>query len=67
MVVQLFLDMLDLLAQRQSVSLCVKKLEMTTEEVARFLGVSRSLIRREIERGRLKFRKTDLAPEKRTP
>jgi len=58
MVVQMFVDVLDLLAQGQAVSLSVKKLEMTTEETASFLGVSRSLIRQEIERGRLKFRKT---------
>lgn len=55
-VVKLFLDMLELLAQQHSVSLTVKKVEMTTEETANFLGVSRSLVLKEAKLGRLKFR-----------
>ena len=57
-VVQLFLDVLKLLAKQNSISLGVKKVEMTTQEAARFLGISRSLVIKEAEAGRLKFRKS---------
>jgi hypothetical protein len=55
-VVKLFLGMLELLAKQNSISLSVKKVEMTTEETARFLGISRSLVIKEAESGRLMFR-----------
>jgi len=50
-------DMLGLMAQRQPVVLLPQKLELTTQDAAGFLNVSRPFVVKQIEAGRLPCRK----------
>ena len=50
-------DLLGLMAQQQPVMLMLQKNELTTQEVAEFLNVSRPYVIRQIEAGTLKCRK----------
>jgi len=54
--VHLFASILELLSCGKGVCLTVRRQEMTTEQAAAFLGVSRSVVRKEIGQGRIKFR-----------
>jgi excisionase family DNA binding protein len=50
-------DLLGLMGQRQPVMLMPQKLELSTQEVAAFLNVSRPFVVKQIESGRLACRK----------
>jgi excisionase family DNA binding protein len=50
-------DMLGMMAQRQPVVLLPQKLELTTQDAAGFLNVSRPFVVKQIEAGRLPCRK----------
>lgn len=50
-------DLLGMLAQRQPVALLPQKLELSTQEAAHMLNVSRPFVVKEIEAGRLPCRK----------
>jgi excisionase family DNA binding protein len=50
-------DLLGMLAQRQPVALLPQKLELSTQEAAHVLNVSRPFVVKEIEAGRLPCRK----------
>jgi excisionase family DNA binding protein len=54
---RLFADMLGLMAQRRPVMLVPQSHELTTQEAAGFLNVSRPFVIKEIEAGRLRCRK----------
>lgn len=52
-----FADMLGMMARQQPIVLMPQKHELTTQEAAAFLNVSRPFVIKEIEAGRLKCRK----------
>ena len=52
-----FAEILRLMATRQPIMLVPQKLELTTQEAASFLNVSRPFVIKEIEAGRLRCRK----------
>ena len=50
-------DMLGLMAQRQPVVLLPQKMELSTQDAAAFLNVSRPIVVKQIDEGRLRCRK----------
>ena len=52
-----FADLLGAMSQRQSVSLIPQKHELTTQEAAAFLNVSRPFVVKQLEDGKIPFRK----------
>lgn len=54
-----FAEVLKRMAQRQPIMLLPQKHELTTQEVAAFLNVSRPFVIKEIEAGRLKCKKVN--------
>lgn len=52
-----FADLLGAMAQRQPVSLIPQKHELTTQEAAAFLNVSRPFVVKQLEEGKLPYRK----------
>lgn len=50
-------DMLGMMAQRQPVVLLPQKMELSTQDAASFLNVSRPFVVKQIEQGRLRCRK----------
>lgn len=56
---RLFAEMLKRMAQRQPIVLMPQKHELTTQEAAAFLNVSRPFVIKEIEAGRLKCHKVN--------
>jgi excisionase family DNA binding protein len=54
---RLFADMLGRMSQRQPVALVPYKYEFSTQEAASFLNVSRPFVIKELEAGRIPFRK----------
>ena len=52
-----FADLLGAMAQRQPVSLIPQKHELTTQEAAAFLNVSRPFVVKQLEAGKLPYRK----------
>ncbi len=56
-VLRLMADLLGFMAQRQPVAVVPQKLELSTQEVANMLNVSRPFVVKEIEAGRLPCRK----------
>ena len=57
MALRFFADMLGMLAQRRPVMLMPQNHELTTQEAAGFLNVSRPFVIKEVEAGRLHCRK----------
>jgi excisionase family DNA binding protein len=56
-VLRLFADMLGRMSQRQPVALMPHKYELSTQEAAAILNVSRPFVVKELEAGRIPFRK----------
>ncbi|MEZ5644838.1 MAG: helix-turn-helix domain-containing protein [Burkholderiaceae bacterium] len=56
---RLFADVLRLMAQRQPIMLVPQKHELSTQEAAAFLNVSRPFVIKEIDAGRLKCKKVN--------
>ncbi len=56
-VLRLFADLLGRMSQRQPVALVPYKYELSTQEVANMLNVSRPFVVKELEAGRIAFRK----------
>lgn len=56
-VLRFFADMLGAMAERQPISLIHQKHELSTQEAAAILNVSRPFVVKELEAGRLPFRK----------
>jgi excisionase family DNA binding protein len=54
---RLFAEILGMMAKQQPIMLVLQKLELTTQEVASCLNVSRPFVIKEIESGRLKCRR----------
>ena len=52
-----FADLLGAMSQRQPVSLIPQKHELTTQEAAAFLNVSRPFVVKQLEAGKIPFRK----------
>ena len=52
-----FADLLGAMSQRQPVSLIPQKHELTTQEAAAFLNVSRPFVVKQLEEGKIPFRK----------
>lgn len=56
-VLRLFADLLGQMARREPIALIPQKLELTTQDAANLLNVSRPFIVKEIEAGKLHYRK----------
>lgn len=56
-VLRFFADLLGAMAERQPISLIHQKHELSTQEAAAFLNVSRPFVIKELEAGRLPYRK----------
>jgi excisionase family DNA binding protein len=56
-VLRFFADVLGAMAERQPINLIHQKHELTTQEAAAFLNVSRPFVIKELEAGRLPYRK----------
>jgi len=56
-VLRFFADILGAMAERQPINLIHHKHELSTQEAAAFLNVSRPFVIKELEAGRLRFRK----------
>ena len=54
---RVFADLLGAMSQRQPVSLIPQKHELTTQEAAAFLNVSRPFVVKQLEEGKIPFRK----------
>ncbi len=56
-VLRLFADLLGRMSQRQPITLVPHKYELSTQEAAALLNVSRPFVIKELEAGRIRFRK----------